>query len=262
MTDALIFDLDDTLVADEISAATAFHKTCLFAQAHYGRNLVGFYDTVREVCRSYWYQSPARAYCVEVGISSWEGLWAEFTGEDENLRILRDWAPTYRKLTWTTVLQKYGILDEAFALKLAEIYIQRRGELHLVYGDVKPTLETLKSHYHLGLLTNGAPDLQRRKIEGAGLSQYFDAIVVSGEVGIGKPDGRVFDMVLSRLAAKPGAAIMIGDSLKSDIQGAHLIGMKAVWMNRQGKPPEELFVPDYEVPDLMELLPAIEQGII
>jgi putative hydrolase of the HAD superfamily len=262
MTVALIFDLDDTLVADGASAATAFHKTGLFAQTHYGRNLVGFYDTVREVCRGYWYQSPARAYCIEVGISSWEGLWADFTGNDENLRILREWAPTYRKLTWTTVLQKFGISDEAFALTLAEFYVQKRAELHLVYGDVVPTLEALKSHYRLGLLTNGAPDLQRRKIEGAGLGKYFDAIVVSGEVGIGKPDGRVFDLVLSRLGAKPGDTIMIGDSLKSDIQGAHICGIKAVWMNRQGKAPEESFIPDYEVPDLIELLPAIEHGII
>ena len=97
--EALIFALDDTLVADEVSATTAFLKTCLFAQAHYGINLPGFQPTIREVCRSYWYQSPVREYCQRIGISSWEGLWAEFKGADENLKILRDWAPIYRKLS-------------------------------------------------------------------------------------------------------------------------------------------------------------------
>jgi len=251
--EALIFDLDDTLIADEVSATTAFLKTCLFAQTHFGINFPGFQATVREVCRSYWHQSPAREYCIRVGISSWEGLWAEFDGEDENLRILRNWAPAYRKLSWFTTLQKFGIDDEAFALKLAEKYILSRQELHVVYRDVVPALEIFKSRYRLGLLTNGSPDLQRRKIEGAGIGEYFDGIVVSGEVGIGKPDARVFEMLLSRLKVAPESALMIGDSLESDIQGAHAVGMKAAWVNRLGQISGSYNFPDIEVNNLDEL---------
>jgi putative hydrolase of the HAD superfamily len=251
--EALIFDLDDTLVADEVSATSAFLKTCLYAQAHYGINLPGFHATIREICRSYWHQSPAREYCLRVGISSWEGLWAEFDGADENLRILRNWAPIYRKLSWLTTLQRFGIDDEAFALKLADKYIVSRRELHVIYRDVVPALEAFKSRYRLGLLTNGAPDLQRRKIAGAGIGKYFDAVVVSGEVGIGKPDTRVFEMLLSRLNVAPESALMVGDSLKSDIQGAHAVGMKAAWVNRSGKAPDSSIIPDFVVNDLDEL---------
>src|SRR5512141_1947307 len=116
MMDAIIFDLDDTLVADEVAASTAFLKTCLFAQAHYGMNLPGFQNTIQRVCRDYWHQSPAREYCVRVGISSWEGLWASFSGPGQNLAALRQWAPTYRKLSWQTTLKAFNIDDEPFAL--------------------------------------------------------------------------------------------------------------------------------------------------
>jgi len=252
--EALIFDLDDTLVVDEVSATTAFLKTCLFAQAHIGINLPGFQATIQEVCRSFWHQSPAREYCLRIGISSWEGLWAGFSGADENLRILREWAPTYRKLSWLTTLQKFGIDDEAFALKLADQYILFRQELHVVYRDVVPTLEKLKASYQMGLLTNGAPDLQRRKIEGAGIGVYFDEIVISGEIGIGKPDSRIFERMLSLLDVTPDSALVVGDSLETDVQGAHEAGIKAVWVNRSEKTKDDSIVPDLMVKNLEELI--------
>jgi len=259
--EALIFDLDDTLIADEVSSTTAFIKTCLFAQTYSGINLQGFQATIREVCRSYWHQSPAREYCIRVGISSWEGLWAEFDGADENLRVLRDWAPTYRKLSWLTTLQSFGIDDEDLALKLAEKYILSRRELNVVYRDVVPALETFKLSCRLGLLTNGAPDLQRGKIESAGISGYFDEIIVSGEVGIGKPDVRVFELLLSRLKVAPKSALMVGDSLDSDIQGAHAVGMKTAWVNRSGQASNGSNVPDLVVCDLNELMDVVAQGM-
>jgi len=257
--DALIFDLDDTLVADEISATTAFLKTCLYAQSYSGMNLPGFQATIREVCRGYWYKSPAREFCVQVGISSWEGLWASFAGADKNLKTLRQWAPTYRKLSWLMTLKKFNIDDEAFALQLAEKYISARDELHIVYHDVEPALESLRTQYRLGLLTNGAPDLQWKKIEATGLDEFFDVIVVSGEYGIGKPDKRIFDKMLSLLNVAPESALMVGDSLKSDVAGARAIGMQAVWLNRMDESPDEAFTPELVVKDLYELRRLLER---
>jgi putative hydrolase of the HAD superfamily len=261
---ALIFDLAETLVADEVSATTAFLKACLFAQAHYGINMPGFHATIREVCRSFWHQSPAREYCMEIGISSWEGLWAEFSGADENLRILREWAPTYRRLSWATTLKKFGIDDEAFAMKLADKYITSRQELHVVFRDVAPTLEKFKSCYRLGLLTNGAPDLQRRKIHATDLGKYFDAVVVSGEVGIGKPDARIFEKMLAQLKTGPESALVVGDSLKSDIAGAQGAGIKAVWVNRSENAADAPIIPDgmvYSLDELGKVIRKVEQAV-
>ena len=256
---ALIFDLGETLVADEVTATTAFLKTCLFAQAHYDISLTGFQAIIRATCRSFWCQSPAREYCTQIGISPWDGLWAEFTGDDENLRILREWAPTYRRLSWFTALQKFGIEDEPFALKLAERYILSRQELHVVYRDVLPTLKRYKLRYRMGLLTNGVPDLQRRKIKGTGLGRFFDEIIVSGEFGIGKPDRKIFERMLSRFDVKPDSVLVVGDSLKSDVQGAHEVGMKAIWVNRSEEAPDDSIVPDFTVNCLDQLNEIINQ---
>ena len=75
---ALIFDLDDTLVVEEASAEAAFLETCELAKVRYGINPQDLHATLRQTCRNLWHDSPARAYCLEIGISSWEGLWARF----------------------------------------------------------------------------------------------------------------------------------------------------------------------------------------
>ncbi len=251
---ALIFDLDDTLVAEKVSAEAAFLRTCELARSRYGIEPADLHATVRETCRRFWHASPARAYCVEIGISSWEALWARFQGEDENLRILCEWAPTYRHDSWYEALARHGIDDTDLAHKLAELFPVHRRKIHVVYDDVRPALEQFERTFRLGLLTNGAPDLQREKIAGARLAEYFDEIVISGEVGFGKPNPRIYEAMLSRLAVAADEALMIGDSLHSDVRGAQTTGMKAVWLNRTGHPRDDTVVPDHEIASLTELM--------
>jgi putative hydrolase of the HAD superfamily len=255
---SLIFDLDDTLVVEEASAEAAFLATCELARARYGIEPHRLHAAVRENCRRLWHAAPARSYCVEIGISSWEALWARFEGRDENLRVLWAWAPGYRRNSWQAALQSFEIDDPDFALELAEAYPVHRRRLHIVYEDVRPVLEHLRPSLRLGLLTNGAPDLQREKIAGAGIAAYFDDIVISGEVGCGKPDRRIYEIMLSRLGAAPHEALMIGNSLHSDVQGAQAVGMKTVWINRSGGPNETTITPDFEVAGLEELADILE----
>lgn len=151
--------------------------------------------------------------------------------------------------------------DPALAEELAEGYRDIRRRLHVVYDDVRPALEILRQSYRLGLLTNGAADVQRAKIDGAGIGSYFDAIVVSGEVGVGKPDGRIFEIMTTRLAATCDAAWMIGDSLHSDVMGARAVGMKAVWINRMRKPRDASVVPDFEISGLVELRKILQNEL-
>jgi len=250
---ALIFDLDDTLVVEEASAEAAFLTTCELARTRYSIAPEHLHRSVREVCRQFWYACPVRPYCVEVGISSWEALWARFHGADENLRFLRDWAPTYRRQSWHGALRKLGIDDVDFAAELAETFPRHRRKLHVVYEDTQPVLEHFRGRYRLGLLTNGAPDLQREKIAGAGIGGSFDEIVISGDLGFGKPDPRIYETMLSRLDARPQEAIMIGNSLHTDVQGAQAVGMKAIWVNRAGATRDDTIAPDLEVATLADL---------
>jgi putative hydrolase of the HAD superfamily len=113
--------------------------------------------------------------------------------------------------------------------------------------------------FPLALCTNGVPDLQREKIDATGIAKYFTEIVISGEVGYGKPSRDIYELVLSRLGARQEFTWNIGDSLERDIQGAKALGIKTVWVNRHGLPRDESIVPDIEVSNLKQLVGIITQ---
>ncbi len=249
----LVFDLDDTLVVEQASAEAAIIETAELAHAKYGLDPREMHTTLRKTCREIWYAFPSHPYCKRVGISSWEALWAQFTGPDKNLKALRDWAPAYRHESWRTSLSRHGIDDPDLAAEMAETFPRLRQSKHAVYPDTIEALNRFSQSYPLGLLTNGTPDLQRRKIEGAGIAPYFDRIVISGDLGFGKPDKRIFQTILARLKAESKTSLMIGNSLTSDIQGAQTIGMQTVWINRSSKSRDDSVVPDWEISGLDEL---------
>jgi putative hydrolase of the HAD superfamily len=88
------------------------------------------------------------------------------------------------------------------------------------------------------MITNGAPDLQRLKLAGTGLAELFDPVVVSGELGAGKPEPAIFAHALALAGAAPDEAVMIGDSWHRDVAGA--LGARwraAIWINPAAVPP-------------------------
>jgi putative hydrolase of the HAD superfamily len=64
------------------------------------------------------------------------------------------------------------------------------------------------------------------------LAEYFDAVVVSGDLGIAKPDPSIFEHALEQLGVDAADAVMVGDSMSKDVEGALAAGMRAVWVNR------------------------------
>jgi putative hydrolase of the HAD superfamily len=83
------------------------------------------------------------------------------------------------------------------------------------------------------VLTNGPTDMQRLAIQKVNLETYFKAILISGELGVRKPDARIFQMACERLQVQPEDCLMVGDNLSADIEGAKSIGMQTVWMNKE-----------------------------
>ncbi|MHC4646673.1 MAG: HAD family hydrolase [Planctomycetota bacterium] len=251
--EAVVFDLDDTLVVEQASVDAAFLATCALAEEKYCIDAGELHQTVRRKARELWHGSPARSYCLSVGISSWEGLWARFEGEDPTLETLRTWSPRYRQETWLGALTEHGVDDVAFAAFLSERFQEERRSRHVVYCDVEPALKKLRGTYKLALLTDGASDLQREKLRGCGLEGHFDVIVISGEVGVGKPQRRIFTLVLDELGVGTEKAVMVGDSLSRDIAGAHNAGLKGIWINRDRRERYSTVVPDYEIQSLGEV---------
>ena len=250
---AIIFDLDDTLVMEQGTVKEVFLETCKLASEQYNVLPEQLTETIYKSCRNLWFNSPLHPYCKMIGISSWEGLWCQFAGDKETIVKLREWSPTYRFESWNTALLNHDINDRNLAQELADRFMNSRRRFHRLFDETLPVLENLKGKYCLGMLTTGASDLQREKIVGAGVRDYFDSIVVSGDYEIGKPDKRIFEITLSKLGVEPHEAVMVGDSLRSDIQGAISAGIRNVWVNRTGKTNDWPFTPDDEIKSLTEL---------
>ena len=110
----------------------------------------------------------------------------------------------------------------------------------------------------LGLLTNGAASLQREKIEASGLGLFFDAAVVSGEIGTGKPEPAIFHHLLDRLGVAAGESLMVGNSLSRDIVGGKRAGLRTCWLALEGEEePVGLAEPDFTIRSLAELPPLV-----
>ena len=231
---AVLFDLDEPLVVETASVEAAFLATCELGRVRYDIEPQSLAQAVRRRTGELWRAAPTITYCRAIGISSWEGLAANLDGADPQLAALRAWAPTYRRAAWSRALADYGVHDAPLADELAATFRRERGARHVPFADAAPTLRALQGRYRGAVLTNGAPAQQREKLHGSGLATYLEAVVVSGDVGIGKPDPRVFGAALAALAVAPSATVMVGDSIERDIVGAQAAGLRAVWLNRSG----------------------------
>jgi len=254
---ALLFDLDDTLVVEEPAAAAAFLATAQVALARHRLQADRLALAARERARELWYATPAHPYCLRVGISSWEGLWCRFEGEQPDVRWLREWSPRYRREAWSLALAEQGVHDPVLAAELGERYGTERRARHDRFADVPACLDELRDSHKLALITNGASCLQREKLTAAGLEGYFDVVVISGEFGVGKPERSIFEHTLSLLGSDREHAVMVGDSLARDVDGAIAAGLRAVWLNRSGSPRSEHRPGLVEITTLSDLSAAL-----
>ncbi|WP_166241657.1 HAD family hydrolase [Paenibacillus turpanensis] len=257
---AVLFDLDDTLLWDERSVEEAFRATCQTAQQQVGVDPVELEKCVREEARRIYSSYETFAFTQMIGINPFEGLWAHFTGGNlPEFRKLEQLAPGYRTAAWTEGLKRLGVEDAELGAKLGEQFGAERRARPLTYEETFEVLDTLKSKYRLLLLTNGAPDLQQEKLDGVPkLAAYFEHIVISGNFGRGKPDPDLFHHAIGLLGISPEEGVMIGDKLTTDILGSNRIGMRNIWINHHNVQRSGEIEPVYEVKRLRDILPIIE----
>ncbi len=119
-------------------------------------------------------------------------------------------------------------------------------------------LQFLRGRVKTGLLTNAYDGVeQRARIEQAGLTGLLDGVVVSGEVGLFKPDPAVFHHVLNLLGVPPEQAVYVGDSIPYDMAGARAAGMQTILFSREGK--RETDLADFSAQGLGELRALLER---
>jgi putative hydrolase of the HAD superfamily len=254
MLKAVLFDLDDTLMPDESAANEALVATAAIAKQWHNMPPGDLKDAVRRIARRVFRAHPIVAkYDGNFDISSWEALCSSFEGEDDEMRVLRAWAPEYRREVWNEALAENGVADPLLADQLSVLYPCERRARYVPYPDVKPCLDSLRAGYRLGLVTNGPCDLQCAKLDASGLSGYFGAVAISREAGVKKPDPRVFVFALGKLGVAATDSAFVGDTPRTDIAGARAAGMRAVWLNRDSSPQPDGIVPDATIRSLDEL---------
>ena len=169
-------------------------------------------------------------------------------------------------------LTRAQLLTRRFDLLFAELGVRRSSqdvqevyEAELARGcffmpGAQELLETLAPRYALYLATNGTPAVQHSRIAGAGIARCFRGIFISAEMGADKPSQAFFRACFDAIPDfDPAAALMVGDSLTSDIQGARNAGLRSCWYNPQGLAPRPDIPPDFTIRDLSELPPLLKQ---
>jgi putative hydrolase of the HAD superfamily len=143
--------------------------------------------------------------------------------------------------------------DCELADELAGLMLTR--DVPRLYGDVRSALAELKQHYRLGLISNIEPH-QRHWIHELDLGRYFDAVILSCEVGLLKPEPEIYRLACERLSVAAAECVYVGDGMAGELPGAKAVGMVAVRIDRsprdEDEPRDEIF--DVRVASLRELL--------
>jgi putative hydrolase of the HAD superfamily len=161
-------------------------------------------------------------------------------------------------------VKRFRMLFEACGIQgnpelMAGRYVSNLSESSFLFDEVLPLLEKLHGRYKLGLITNGLKEVQRKRLALSGAGKYMDAIAISDEIGMQKPDPGIFAYALKEAGhADKNTVLVIGDSLSSDIQGGINFGIDTCWFNPKGKAAVPEIVPDYEIRRLMDLLEVLE----
>lgn len=128
-----------------------------------------------------------------------------------------------------------------------------------LYPDVVPCLEALEGRFRLGVIAN-QPSSVRSAMERDGLTRFFEVWGVSDDLGLQKPDPKLFSQVLYTAGVSPARSAMIGDRLDYDVRPAKTAGMRTIWVLRGEAPdeptPAQLAQSDASVSDLAEV-PAL-----
>jgi putative hydrolase of the HAD superfamily len=196
---------------------------------------------------------------MEANSEAWRTYWPE-AEHGWTLGSLAGAAVTLE--VWRRTLRACGCHDEPLVRFASTTHLQLGQETYRLFDDVRDLFTSIeRARVPMALVTNGAADSQRDKLRALDLEHWFDAVLISGEVGVAKPDTSIFQMALDALDVPGDRVWHVGDNLATDIIGAKAAGLTAVWLNRSGKPRREGDAePDVEIRSLLDILPAVEPG--
>lgn len=222
----LLFDADDTLLDFRRSESEALTDAMLRFGIHPTEALIKGYS--------------------EINDSLWKLL--ERGGIEKNeLRVRR----------FELFAEKYGLDTDPHML--ANEYTDRLAEKSFPVNGAVELCASLWGKYRLFIITNGIKNIQESRLGASELKQYIEKSFISEEMGAEKPSPLFFDRVASAIDGfDRSLALVIGDSLTSDIAGGIAAGIDTCWFNPRHKAPADGIVPKYEIHALDELYRVLE----
>lgn len=164
-------------------------------------------------------------------------LWREVT--EHHYRRYLDGVVDFAMMQRDRLAHTVRATGAAVGVDLARLE-QRRSEALTsrlrLFDDVAGCLAALRAQgLLLAAVTNSDGPYQRGKLTSVGLADAFDAVVISGEVGVAKPAAGIFERACAELGVAPAEAAHVGDKLDTDARGARDAGLLGVWLDRRGR---------------------------
>jgi len=137
------------------------------------------------------------------------------------------------------LFESAGVVPGDLAAAAAAAYRERYLASWQPVPGAIPLVRALQNRVRLAVVSNNLLLEQQEKLRYFGFDRYLDAVVISEDVGVAKPDPAIFDVALRRLGCDAREAVMVGDSWQTDVAGARAAGVRPIWLNRRGLPPPD-----------------------
>ncbi len=217
----IFFDLDNTLLDHTHAEKIALHQT-------FENDLKDFVPTDFDSFKLVYH---------EINTKLWS-LYSQSKVSKDEVRLGR----------FRDSLKHFGVTDFDIH-KLWENYAHRyKGNWKSIDQSTEILHYLTDKKYRLGIISNGFTELQHDKIRKMGWTHFFESIILSEEIGVQKPDPKIFQSALLSVKLEPSEVIYIGDSYETDINGAKNSGWKSIYFNPNGLNSE-----DSSVPSIVEL---------
>jgi len=227
----MLVDLDGTVIDNKLTAEQAWASVCREASAVVQRGPRELQDAIRVAADWFWSDLQR--------------------GHEGRIELLRATTQIVER-----ALSSLGVVTHPLAHEIAAAFRARRDEFVLLPHSVDALEQLRAAGVRLALMTNGAGDVQREKIDRFDLCRHFDCVLIEGELGFGKPDERVYRNALTELGGRPSEAWAVGDNLEWEVAAPQRVGIYGVWVDQAGAgvPADVDIHPDRIIRSLKELV--------
>ena len=193
-------------------------------------------------------------FCRELYRTS--GAMSETHTEEEAVALINSWdlgGYVSTPAVWEKVIDQWPGVFKDIEQAMA-VFLEMFPALLILDPRTRNMLEDFSDRgVRCGIVTNGGTPMQTAKIEETGLVALVDSYIISGSLGVSKPDPRIFETALESISAEAGRTLFVGDNAEHDIVGAQSVGMKGAWMSLDRTWPVAGAEPDFVLENIWDV---------